>query len=168
MNKEIIEVYTDGACSGNPGPGGAGVVLIFKDEKLVIGKKSKSLTTNNEQELTAILIALRELSRRLDKYSDSQITVNLKSDSEYSIKCITEWYNGYIRRGWRTAAGKPVKNKELIQKIKNKEELLKNLYDININYIHVRGHCGIKGNELADATAVRAMNEGDICVHKSK
>ena len=100
-NKNFVVVYTDGACRGNPGPGGWGVILrCEKGEKELYGGKLN--TTNNQMELTATIIALRTLKVSCD--------VELWTDSQYVMKGITEWIKGWMRNNWKTAAKKPVKN----------------------------------------------------------
>ena len=135
---ETVEIYTDGACKGNPGPGGWGVVLRS-------GARVKELhggepgTTNNRMELTAVIRALEALKRRCH--------VRLHTDSRYVQQGISEWIHDWKRRGWRTADKKPVKNVELWQRL----DALAAQHDIE--WIWVKGHAGHPGNERADQLA---------------
>jgi ribonuclease HI len=143
MNKLVI--YTDGACKGNPGPGGYGVVIIFENgensEVVELGG-FKPLTTNNQMELLAIKVAL-EYAQPLN------CPIILHSDSQYSIKGITEWSFGWIKKGWKTANGSDVKNKEEFQALL----VLKNSAKYPITFKYVKAHVGIPLNERADQIA---------------
>ena len=140
----MIEVYTDGACRGNPGPGGWGAVLIYgKERKEMFGGEAE--TTNNRMELMAAINALRALKRGCE--------LTLYTDSQYVRKGITEWIDGWKQRNWRTAAKKPVKNSDLWQQLDDEVDRHK------INWVWVRGHTGNPGNELADRLANRGIDE---------
>ena len=135
-----VIVYTDGACKGNPGPGGWGVFLRYGQvEKDLYGGESQ--TTNNRMELTAVIRAIESLK--------SPCSVALYLDSEYVRKGITEWVHGWKARGWRTAAKQPVKNADLWQKL---DELV-HRGDHAIHWHWVKGHAGHVDNERADALA---------------
>ena len=137
-----VTIYTDGACKGNPGPGGWGVWLVSGEhEKELFGGEAQ--TTNNRMELMAVIEALASLKRSCD--------VKLYLDSEYVRKGMTEWIANWKRRGWRTADGKPVKNVELWQRL----EALVALHRIDWHW--VKGHAGDPGNERADALANRGV-----------
>ncbi|GGX78516.1 ribonuclease H [Litchfieldella qijiaojingensis] len=139
-----VTIYTDGACRGNPGPGGWGAVLISgRHEKDLKGFEAN--TTNNRMELIAAIMALRELKR--------PCIVDLWTDSEYLRKGITEWIHGWQKRGWKTAARQPVKNAELWR------SLLAETAQHRINWHWVKGHSGHVGNERADALANEAIDE---------
>jgi ribonuclease HI len=139
-----IEIYTDGACKGNPGPGGWGVLLISgTTEKELYG--GERLTTNNRMELMAVIQALRALKR--------PCAVTLHVDSQYVLKGMTEWLAGWKAKGWRTAAKQPVKNQELWQAL---DELV-NGAGHEIKWRWVRGHDGDPGNERADLLANRGV-----------
>lgn len=141
---DIVEIYTDGACRGNPGPGGWGALLRFKDkEKSLYG--AEPLTTNNRMELTAAIMALEELKRGCK--------VRLTTDSQYVMKGITEWLINWRRRGWKTADKKPVKNADLWQRLDTACQRHQ------IEWAWVRGHNGHAENELADELANRAIDE---------
>ncbi len=142
MNHVVI--YTDGACKGNPGPGGWGVYLKSEgfEKELWGGERN---TTNNRMELTAVIEALTALKR--------PCKVSLYLDSEYVRKGITEWIHGWKRKGWVTATRQPVKNAELWQKL----DALVHGGAHQIEWHWVRGHAGDPGNERADALANRGV-----------
>lgn len=137
-------MFTDGACRGNPGPGGWGVVLRYGDrEKTLYGGEPH--TTNNRMELTAAiqgLAALKEPCR-----------VTLTTDSQYVRQGITQWLSGWKAKGWRTAARTPVKNQDLWQRL----DAAAARHDVRWHW--VKGHSGHRENELADALANRAIDE---------
>jgi ribonuclease HI len=135
-----VVIYTDGACKGNPGPGGWGAWLVSgsHEKELFGGERS---TTNNRMELTAVIEALASLKRGCD--------VTIYTDSEYVRKGITEWLPAWKARGWKTADRKPVKNVELWQRL----EALAALHRVHWRW--VKGHAGDPGNERADALANR-------------
>ncbi len=141
---ETVVIYTDGACKGNPGPGGWGVWLRWGEhEKELFG--GEALTTNNRMELTAVIEALSALKRRTP--------VAIYTDSEYVKNGITSWIHGWKSRGWRTADKKPVKNIELWQKL----DALVAQHDVSWHW--VRGHTGDPGNERADQLANRGVEQ---------
>jgi ribonuclease HI len=141
---ETVDIYTDGACSGNPGPGGWGALLR-------IGTKEKELsgyepaTTNNRMELTAVIEALRALKR--------PVAARVHTDSQYVQKGISEWIHGWKRRGWKTADRRPVKNADLWQALDAATVGHK------IEWLWVRGHAGHVENERVDALARKAIEE---------
>ncbi|WP_299232542.1 ribonuclease HI [uncultured Halomonas sp.] len=138
-----VTIYTDGACRGNPGPGGWGALLISgPHEKTLNGYEAR--TTNNRMELMAAIMALRELKR--------SCRVALWTDSEYLRRGITEWIHGWVKRGWKTAGRQPVKNAELWK------ELLEETHRHEIEWYWVKGHSGHPGNERADALANEAID----------
>ncbi|WP_137817114.1 ribonuclease HI [Pseudomonas sp. 2FG] len=141
---EQIEIFTDGACKGNPGPGGWGALLVFKGvEKELWGGEAE--TTNNRMELTAAIRALAELKRPCD--------VRLVTDSEYVMKGMKEWLPNWKKRGWKTAARQPVKNADLWQQLD--EQVNRH----QVTWKWVRGHTGHHGNERADQLANRGVDE---------
>ncbi len=142
--KNQVVIYTDGACSGNPGPGGWGSVLMYNghDRELSGGDAQ---TTNNRMEMMAVIMALESLKRACD--------VKIYTDSVYVMKGITEWIEQWKKRGWKTAAKKPVKNVELWQRM----ELAVERHDVSWEW--VKGHSGVPGNERADELA-RVATEG--------
>jgi ribonuclease HI len=145
LNKIII--YTDGACKGNPGPGGWGAWLKSGDyEKELCGGEAE--TTNNRMELLAVIEALAALKR--------PCSVLLHLDSEYVRKGITEWIHGWKAKGWKTAAKQPVKNVDLWQRL----DALVTHGGHSIEWKWVKGHSGDPGNEKADALANRGVPLG--------
>lgn len=141
-NAGVVEIWTDGACKGNPGPGGWGAWLRHgSTEKELFG--GEAATTNNRMELTAVIEALQALKRRCK--------VVLHTDSQYVQLGITEWLPNWMRRNWRTADNKPVKNVDLWQRLAE----LRGQHDIEWRW--VKGHAGIAGNERADELANRGI-----------
>lgn len=139
-----IDIYTDGACKGNPGPGGWGALLRYNGhEKTLYG--SEALTTNNRMELTAAIKALSALTRPCE--------VNLYTDSQYLRLGMTEWLEQWKRKGWRNSKKEAVKNADLWQQL---DELAKKH---KINWHWVKGHAGHPENEQADALANQAIVE---------
>jgi ribonuclease HI len=139
---KVVHIYTDGACKGNPGPGGWGAVLAWNGtERELFG--GEATTTNNRMELTAVIEALSALTR--------PCRVLLHTDSQYVQKGITEWIHSWKKRGWKTAGREPVKNADLWQKL---DEIVRTH---DIDWIWVKGHAGDVGNERADALANRGV-----------
>jgi ribonuclease HI len=140
---EVVDIYTDGACSGNPGPGGWGAVLRYRDhEKELYGGEPGS-TTNNRMELMAAIQALESLTR--------PVPVRLHTDSTYLRNGVTKWLPGWQRNGWKTADKRPVKNADLWRRL----EAAASRH--NVDWRWVKGHAGNAGNERADALANRGM-----------
>jgi ribonuclease HI len=141
---KTIEIFTDGACRGNPGPGGWGALLRFGAvEKSLYG--AESLTTNNRMELMAAIEGLTALKESCH--------VIITTDSQYVRKGITEWLTGWKRNGWRTAAKTPVKNADLWQQLDTLNQ------QHNVEWRWVKGHSGHRENEIADSLANRAIDE---------
>ena len=139
-----VQIFTDGACRGNPGPGGWGALLRFGgEEKTLFGGEQD--TTNNRMELTAVIEALGALKRPCD--------VTLTSDSTYVLKGIQEWMPNWKKRGWKTASKKPVKNVDLWKKL----DVL--IVEHKIDWQWVKGHSGHPENELADQLANQGIDE---------
>ena len=143
-DENIIELFSDGACKGNPGLGGWGV-LIKNSKTLNELKGSQQQTTNNRMELIAVIEGLKSIK----KHSHIQIT----TDSMYVKNGINQWINNWKKNGWRTAAKKPVKNKDLWQEL---DELVQKY---SIKWLWVKGHSGHPGNERADQLANEAIEE---------
>ncbi|NBX45568.1 MAG: ribonuclease HI [Gammaproteobacteria bacterium] len=139
-----VQIYTDGACRGNPGPGGWGATLEL-GEHLRELSGAESLTTNNRMELTAVIRALEALKRR--------VAADIYTDSEYVRRGITEWLPNWKARAWRTADKKPVKNQDLWQVL----DTLAAEHDIAWHW--VKGHSGVPGNERVDQLANRAIDD---------
>lgn len=139
-----VVIYTDGACKGNPGPGGWGALLVYKGvEKELWGGDPN--TTNNRMELMAAIAGLIALTR--------PCSVKLVTDSQYVMKGIQEWLPNWKKRGWKTASKEPVKNADLWQKLD--EEVNRH----QVSWQWVRGHTGHPGNERADQLANRGVDE---------
>ncbi len=144
MSGARVKIYTDGACSGNPGPGGWGATLIYKGQrKEICGGEAES--TNNRMELTAAIRALESLTR--------QSNVDLYTDSRYVMDGITQWIHGWKAKGWRTASKKPVKNEDLWRRL----DEISATHDIKWHW--VKGHDGHPENERADELARRGIAE---------
>ena len=139
-----VAIYTDGACSGNPGPGGWGAVLLYGEHRREISGAAPD-TTNNRMELTAAIRALEALSRRT--------AVDLYTDSTYVKDGITRWLPGWKAKGWRTASKTPVKNRDLWEAL----DALVQRHDVAWHW--VRGHAGNPENERADALAREAAKK---------
>ncbi len=135
---EPIIIYTDGACRGNPGPGGWGVLLQSngKEKELCGGELQ---TTNNRMEIMAAIVGLEALKKASD--------VHLYTDSQYLIKGITEWMVNWKKKGWKTASGKPVKNEDLWSRLDA------NISQHQVKWFWVKGHSGDKNNDRADRLA---------------
>ena len=138
----VVEIFTDGACSGNPGPGGWGALLRYgsKERELFGGEPA---STNNRMELTAVIRALDTLTRPMK--------VNLHTDSTYVMQGITKWIHGWKKNGWRTSSKEPVKNADLWQLL----ETAVNRHEVKWHW--VKGHAGHEGNERADMLADRGV-----------
>jgi ribonuclease HI len=143
MSKQIINIYTDGACKGNPGRGGWGALLKYGEhEKELFGGEEH--TTNNRMELMAVIRSLAALNR--------SCVARVHTDSQYVQKGISEWIHDWKKRGWRTSDRKPVKNADLWQQLD--EAAARH----EIEWVWVRGHAGHEGNERADALANRGVD----------
>lgn len=142
---ENVTIYTDGACSGNPGPGGWGAILFYKKNKKEISGGKKD-TTNNVMEITAVLEALKLLKFPCD--------VKLYSDSAYVVNCFNQgWIYNWQMNGWRTASKDPVKNKELWEELYNLTKIHK------VEFIKVKGHSDNQYNNRCDELARKAIKE---------
>jgi len=146
-----VKAYTDGACSGNPGPGGWGVYLVAENtagevvkEENLYGKNKE--TTNQIMELTAAIKALESLTRK-------NVEITVFTDSKYVIDGITKWIFGWLKNNWSTASKKPVANRVLW------EELFTLTKNQNVEWVWVKGHAGVPGNEKADSLAVKGREE---------
>jgi len=138
-----VDIYTDGACKGNPGPGGWGALIRYQDtEKELFG--GEKVTTNNRMEMTAAIQALSQLTRPCE--------VSLTTDSQYLRKGITEWIINWKKRNWKTASNKPVKNADLWKQL---DQLVQKH---NIRWHWVKGHSGHTENERADELANKGID----------
>ncbi len=141
---DVVDIFSDGACKGNPGIGGWGALLRNKGkERELCGGEAH--TTNNRMELMAAIAALEALSR--------SCKVRLHTDSKYVLQGITEWLPGWKQRGWKTASKQPVKNDDLWRRLD--EAVTRH----QIEWVWVKGHAGHEGNERADALANRGIDE---------
>ena len=148
-----VKIYTDGACSGNPGAGGYGTILVYTDSNGNKHEKELSegykLTTNNQMELLAVITGLEALKKPCD--------VTIYSDSKYVTDAFNNnWIDGWIKKGWKTAGKTPVKNVELWQR------LLKAKEPHNVEFIWVKGHAGHAYNERCDTLAVEAYKGSNL------
>ena len=142
MGEKVI-IYTDGACSGNPGPGGWGAILMYKGAKKEISGGKKD-TTNNIMEITAVIEGLKQLKK--------QSEVQVYSDSSYVVNTFKQgWIYNWMKKGWRTASGEPVKNKELWQELYNLTQIHK------VEFIKVKGHSDNEFNNRCDEMAREAI-----------
>lgn len=140
---EMVEMFTDGACRGNPGPGGWGVLLRYGDhEKSLFGGEPQ--TTNNRMELTAVIEGLNSLKRPCQ--------VKITTDSTYVRDGITQWIDNWKKRNWKTAAKKPVKNQDLWQALDQAVQ------QHQVEWAWVKGHSGHRENEIADQLANRGID----------
>ncbi|TDC96214.1 ribonuclease HI [Saccharopolyspora aridisoli] len=146
MQIERVDLYTDGACSGNPGPGGWGVVLRYGDHERELYGKDPT-TTNNKMELMAVIEGLAALTRPIP-------VVRVHTDSTYVLKGITEWVRGWKRNGWMTSAKKPVKNVDLWQRLDSECSR-----HGEVQWEWVKGHAGHPENERADKLACKGRDE---------
>ena len=142
MNARVV-IYTDGACRGNPGPGGWGVVLNYQGKRKTL-RGYAAETTNNRMELTAVIEGLRALNRSCE--------VEINTDSKYVMQGINEWIANWKRNGWKTAARKAVKNSDLWRQLDDE------LSSHKVDWKWVKGHSGVEGNELADQLANEAID----------
>jgi ribonuclease HI len=144
LDNKFVEIFCDGACSGNPGPGGYGAILrCGGNEKEISGGAPN--TTNNRMEMTAVIEALRQLKR--------PCRVSITTDSQYVVKGMTEWIDGWQRKGWRNSKKEPVLNRDLW------EMLLEESKRHSINWNWVRGHAGHEENERCDQLARQALTK---------
>ncbi len=141
------DVFTDGGCSGNPGPGGWAYVVIRNGEMLTYASGSSPQTTNNIMELSAVINALE--SCILMDFDE----VNIYTDSQYVKNGITTWIFSWKKNGWKTASKDPVKNRELWEKLDNLNSRIK------VNWCWVKGHAGIKYNEMCDSLVRKEMQK---------
>ncbi|NJN88587.1 MAG: ribonuclease HI [Leptolyngbyaceae cyanobacterium SL_7_1] len=154
MAQRIQTIYTDGACSGNPGPGGWGTVVYFVDGTIHEMGGAEAHTTNNRMEMQAAIAALEFVIN-----SKQSSPVILYTDSEYVKNGATQWITGWKKKGWKTSTGKPVLNQELWQTLDQLNGQLSQIAPVQWRY--VRGHSGNFGNERCDAIA-RTFAQGKI------
>lgn len=141
-----LKIYTDGGCTGNPGPGGWAAIIIAPNHETCEISGAEISTTNNRMELTAVINALETVRRKFP----CENSIKVITDSKYVQKGVSEWMSRWIARRWRTASGKPVKNQDLWMK------LMKTNRELMIDWKWVRGHAGNMWNERCDELAARA------------
>jgi ribonuclease HI len=142
-----LTIYTDGACSGNPGPGGYAAIIIDESGKEVVVSGGEKNTTNNKMEMLAFIKSLEHIKQN---YESTFVSLSYHIDSQYVIKGITEWMPNWKKKNWKGTSG-PVKNRDLWEQI---DALIK---DVNITYTWVKGHNQDKYNEMADEIAVEEI-----------
>ncbi|MBE3674524.1 ribonuclease HI [Pseudoalteromonas distincta] len=145
--QKTVEIYTDGSCLGNPGPGGYGIFMIYNGHEKEMSQGYK-LTTNNRMEMLAAIVALESLTRECE--------VNLTTDSQYVKQGIESWITNWKKRGWLTSAKKPVKNVDLWKRLD------KACSEHNVTWNWVKGHSGNKYNEIVDDLARDAAGSKDL------
>ncbi len=151
--KTRVNIYTDGACSGNPGPGGYGTILVHTDVNGIKHEKELSRgyknVTNNQMELMAVIVGLEALKKPCN--------VTLYSDSKYVVDAFNnKWIDSWIKKGWKTAGKTPVKNVELWQRLLKAKEIH------DVNFVWVKGHAGHDYNERCDNLAVTAYKSSNL------
>ena len=151
--KVKVDIYTDGACSGNPGPGGYGTILVHTDSDGIMHEKELSegfkCVTNNQMELMAVIVGLEALKK--------PCSVTLYSDSKYVVDAFNNhWIDGWIKKGWKTAGKSPVKNADLWRRLLSAKE------KHEVEFIWVKGHAGHKYNERCDSLAVNAYKNNSL------
>lgn len=152
MERDYFIVYSDGACSGNPGPGGWGAILLSPSNEVIEMGSADYSTTNNRMEMTASIEALHQIPEGAD--------IHFYTDSTYVIRGITQWVWGWKKRGWKTAEGGPVSNQDLWEK------MLRVTNKKNIEWKYSRGHIGIPGNERCDRIAVAFSKNDHVSLYR--
>ncbi|MEO0395813.1 MAG: ribonuclease HI [Cyanobacteria bacterium P01_A01_bin.137] len=158
----IKAIYTDGACSGNPGPGGWGTVIYFANGQIQELGGHAAETTNNRMEMQAAIAALEFL-----KQHDYDTAIELNTDSKYLIQGITQWMRGWKRKGWKTSAGKAVLNKDLWLTLDDLTQSLTTDQSVDIDWKYVKGHAGNVGNERCDEIARSFSHKRPISLKQS-
>lgn len=143
MKENRVQIYTDGACSGNPGPGGFGAIVHWPQERVLELGGFEAHTTNNRMEMTAVLMGLERVCQ------ENHGGILVVTDSKYVIDGITQWIHGWIKRGWKNASRQPVKNRDLWEGL---HHLVKKFEDVE--WKHIEGHSGHPANERCDEIAV--------------
>lgn len=152
--KNTILLFTDGACSGNPGPGGFGSILVYPEGKVEEIGSGRSATTNNRMEIVAVIAGLQKIKKREEN-------IWVLTDSTYVIRGITQWIWGWQKKGWKTAEGKEVSNKDLWQALADEVSQRKK-ENIKIEWKYLRGHVGTPGNERCDEIATRLTQKKHV------
>ncbi len=152
-----ITIYTDGSSRGNPGPGGWASIIITDNEVIELGGGERN-TTNNRMELLGAIEGLKHLSSRITNNEERITSVEVCTDSEYVKKGMTEWIEGWIKKGWKTSTKKPVLNQDLWETLYAEEKRLKD-ERIKVTWTYVKAHVGIPLNERADTIATSCADE---------
>lgn len=147
-----ITIYTDGSSRGNPGPGGWASVILTDTEVIELGGR-ENLTTNNRMELSGALFGLKEIGKEAKE-------IEVCTDSQYVKKGMTEWIDGWIKRGWKGSTKKPVLNQDLWEALKKEEDRLKNS-GVKVSWKYVPGHSGVPMNERADVIATMCADDAN-------
>lgn len=150
-----IVIYTDGSSRGNPGPGGWSAIVMTDDEVIELGGR-EDLTTNNRMELLGAIHGLKEVDRRAVPVKE----VEVLTDSQYVKKGMTEWIDGWIKRGWKGSTKKPVLNQDLWEMLKKEEDRLKG-EGVKVVWTYVQAHVGITMNERADTIATMCADDAN-------
>ncbi|MDQ5962312.1 MAG: polymerase subunit gamma/tau [Patescibacteria group bacterium] len=153
-----VTIYTDGSSRGNPGPGGWAAIILTDEEVIELGGREDK-TTNNRMELLGAIEGLKHLSNKECK------TVEVNTDSEYVKKGMTEWIDGWIKKGWKTSAKKDVLNKDLWQQLKHEEDRLKEK-KVHVTWKYVQAHVGIPLNERADTIATSCADDAEVQLYR--
>ncbi len=148
-----ITIYTDGSSRGNPGPGGWSAIILSEDEVMELGGR-EDLTTNNRMELLGAIHGLKEIT----KTKGTVLEIEVCTDSQYVKKGMTEWIDGWIKKGWKSSTKKPVLNQDLWEMLKREEDRLKSS-GIKMKWTYVQAHVGITLNERADQIATMCADD---------
>ena len=154
-----ITIYTDGSSRGNPGPGGWGTIILTPDEVIELGGRENH-TTNNRMELMGAIKGLKEISGEM-----KVVEVEVCTDSQYVKKGMTEWIDGWIKRGWKGSTKQPVLNQDLWQELKKEEDRLKS-FGVKMVWTYVRAHVGIVMNERADTIATMCADASSLQLYR--
>ena len=160
-----ITIYTDGSSRGNPGPGGWAAVILTLEEVIELGGRDE-MTTNNKMELLGAIKGLQEIDVKLKMSENNTLKeVEVCTDSQYVKKGMTEWIDGWIKKGWKGSTKKPVLNQELWQDLKKEEDRLKNA-GVHVTWKYVPAHVGIIMNERADTIATMCADKSDVRLYR--
>ncbi len=147
-----VTIHTDGSSRGNPGPGGWGAIIETPDEVIELGEREDK-TTNNRMELSGAIFGLKEIGKEAKE-------VEVCTDSQYVKKGMTEWIDGWIKRGWKGSTKKPVLNQDLWEALKKEEDRLKS-HGVKVTWKYVPGHSGVPLNERADVIATMCADDAN-------
>lgn len=159
MNSKKVTIYCDGACSGNPGPGGYGSIVIYNNKVVELGEGHPA-TTNNRMEMSAVVAALNYCTTQLA--GEKIAAIQVFTDSVYVIRGITQWIFGWKRRGWKNAANEEVSNQDIWIELDQAVQKVKNKLQCDIEWNFVKGHSGVPGNERCDEIGVAFSKDNYI------